>query len=61
MKSQDIVILLKLILLHQSADEGDLLEEGKREAFSARGLNVRWESVKAKSTPPLIAVLTQAW
>ncbi|MES9904403.1 MAG: hypothetical protein ABW168_17220 [Sedimenticola sp.] len=38
MKSQDIVILLKLILLHQSADEGDLLEDGKREAFSARGL-----------------------
>lgn len=38
MKSQDIVILLKLALLHQRSVAQALPEKGRAEAFSARGL-----------------------
>ena len=38
MKSQDIVILLKLALLHQRSAAQALPEDGRADAFSARGL-----------------------
>lgn len=38
MKSQDIVILLKLALLHRRSAAQPLPENGRAEAFSARGL-----------------------